>query len=169
MSTNLDTILKTYYFLRCHFYNSSRATLMNNFGNIKSSFAAVSDNNLISLLLYGNDKLDGRRNRRIFRMSTIRFIEDSRRFDEQLFYNLPASYPYAAIFICCFAEGFILLFQRASFTRYFTLGFFFIISYNFTFYISAIQMKNISCFVFCFCFKKLFRKKRNKVHIFFYI
>ena len=108
-------------------------------------------------------------NRRIFRMPTIRFIVDSRRFDEQLFYNLPASYPYAAIFICCFAEGFILLFQRASFTRYFTLGFFLIISYNFTFYISAIQMKNISCFVFCFCFKKLFRKKRNKAHIFFYI
>ena len=41
---------------------------MNNFGNIKSSFAAVSDNNLISLLLYGNGKFDDRRNRRIFRI-----------------------------------------------------------------------------------------------------
>ena len=97
---------------------------MNDFGNTKIPFAAVSDNNLISLPLYGNDKLDDRRNRKIL-MSTIRFIEDSQRFNEQFFYNLPASYPYAVIFICCFAEGFILPFQRASFTRYFTLGFFF--------------------------------------------
>ena len=89
---------------------------MNDFGNTKIPFAAVSDNNLISLLLYGNDKLDDRKNRKIL-MSTIRFIEDSHRFDEQFFYNLPASYPYAVIFICCFAEGFLLPSQKCTYLK----------------------------------------------------
>ena len=38
--------------------------------------------------------------------------------------NLPVCYVYALNFICCFAEDFILQFQRAKVTRYFTLGFF---------------------------------------------
>ena len=80
--------------------------------------------------------------------------------------NLPACYAYAVIFICRFAEGFILPFQRASFTRYFTLGFFF--DHNFNFCVSPIQIKYISNrtllyvflrSVFCFCVNELFRKK----------
>ena len=89
---------------------------MNDLENIKISFAAVSDNNLISLLLYGNDKRDDTKNRKIL-MSTIRFIEDSQRFNEQFFYNLPASYPYAVIFICCFAEGFLLPSQKCTYLK----------------------------------------------------
>ena len=42
----------------------------------------VSDNNLISLLLHGDDKFDDAKNQKIL-MSTIRFIKDSQRFDEQ--------------------------------------------------------------------------------------
>ena len=38
--------------------------------------------------------------------------------------NLPACYAYAVFFICCFAESFVLPFQRAIFPRYITLGFF---------------------------------------------
>ena len=44
----------------------------------------VSDNNLIGLLLHGDDKFDDKKNKEIL-MSTIRFIKDSQRFDEQLF------------------------------------------------------------------------------------
>ena len=43
-----------------------------------------SDNNLISLLLHGDDKFDGTKNRKTL-MLTFRFIKDSQRFDEQLF------------------------------------------------------------------------------------
>ena len=38
--------------------------------------------------------------------------------------NLPAFYVWDVIFICCFVKGFVLPFQKATFTSYFTLGFF---------------------------------------------
>ena len=46
--------------------------------------STVSDNNLINLVLYGDDKFDDTKNGKRL-MSTIRFSEDSQRFDEQLF------------------------------------------------------------------------------------
>ena len=57
---------------------------MNDFENFPTSFSTVIDNNLISLFLYGDGKFDGIKNREIL-MSTIRFIKDPQRFDEQPF------------------------------------------------------------------------------------
>ena len=56
----LSTVLKThqirfvpetttYYFLRCHFYNSNRATFINDLEIIPISFPTISENNLIVL------------------------------------------------------------------------------------------------------------------------
>ena len=56
---------------------------MNDLENVPISFSMASDNNLISLLLYGGDKVDDTKYRKIL-MSTIRFIKDSQGFDEQL-------------------------------------------------------------------------------------
>ena len=58
---------------------------MNDLENIPISFSMVNDNSLISLLLYGDDKFDDTKNRKIF-MSTIRFVKDLQRYDEQLFW-----------------------------------------------------------------------------------
>ena len=57
---------------------------MNDFENFPTSFSTVIDNNLISLFLYGDGKFDGIKNWKIL-MSTIRFINDPQRFDEQPF------------------------------------------------------------------------------------
>ena len=57
---------------------------MNDLEKIPTSFSPVSDNNLISLLLYGDDKFDGTKNRKIL-MSAIRFVKDSESFKQQLF------------------------------------------------------------------------------------
>ena len=96
VSTNLDTILKTFfscsieaetttrYFLRCHFYSSNLVTLINDLENIRISFYTVSVNNLNSLLLYGEEKFDDTKNKKIL-ISTIKFIKDLQRFDEHLF------------------------------------------------------------------------------------
>ena len=73
-----------YYFRHCRFYNSNQATLMNDLKNIFICFSTVSHNNLISLVLYGVDKFDDIKNRKIL-MPTIRFIKNSQRFDEQFF------------------------------------------------------------------------------------
>lgn len=59
---------------------------MNDMENISISFSMVSDNNVISLLLCGDGKFDDKKNRKILLMSTIRFIKDSQRLDEQLFW-----------------------------------------------------------------------------------
>ena len=57
---------------------------MNDLEIILIPFSTICDNNLISLLLYGDDTFDETKNRKIL-MSTIRFIKNSQRSDEQLF------------------------------------------------------------------------------------
>ena len=58
---------------------------MTDWENITISFSAVSDNNLISLLLYDDDSFDDTKCRKVL-MSTIRLInKGSQMFDEQLF------------------------------------------------------------------------------------
>ena len=56
---------------------------MNDLGNIPISFSRISNNNLISLLLYGDDNFDDAKNRKIL-MQTVRFIINSHRFDGQI-------------------------------------------------------------------------------------
>ena len=68
---------------------------MHDLENIPISFFTVRDKNLISLFLYGDDKFDDAKNRKIL-MSTIRFIKDSQKLDEER-YQL--SYAYAVIFV----------------------------------------------------------------------
>ena len=55
-SCSIEVESPTHYFLRCHFYNSNRATLMNDLENIPIPLPTVSYNDLISLLLHGDDK-----------------------------------------------------------------------------------------------------------------
>ena len=62
-SCGIEAETTAYYFLRCLFYNSNWATLMNDLENIPISFPMITDNNLISFLLYGNDKFDDTKNR----------------------------------------------------------------------------------------------------------
>ena len=83
-SCSIGAETATHYFLRYHFYNSNRATLMNDLENIPISLSTVSDNSLFSLLLCSDDKFDDTKNRKLL-MSTIRVIKDSQKFEEQLF------------------------------------------------------------------------------------
>ena len=86
MSVNIDTVLKTLnaicfssidaetttnYFLLCRFFNLNQATVMNDLRNLPFSFSTVSDNRLISLLLYGDDKLHDTKNRLSDQLSTM--------------------------------------------------------------------------------------------------
>ena len=53
-------------------------TLMNDLENIPFLWFVI-------IIGYGNDKFDGTKNRKVL-MSTIKFIKDSQRFEEQLFW-----------------------------------------------------------------------------------
>ena len=57
---------------------------MNGLENISIFFSPVNDDNLISLLPYGDYKFDDKKNRKIL-VVTIKFIKDSQTFDVQPF------------------------------------------------------------------------------------
>ena len=80
---SIETETTVHYFLRCHLYNANRSDLMNELNEIDSSFSTLNENKFINLILYGSHKFDGKKNHNIL-MSTIKFIKDSQRFDENL-------------------------------------------------------------------------------------
>ena len=98
-SCSIEAETTTHYFLRCHFYNSNQATLINDLENIPISFFTVSDNNLINLLLYGNDKFETQRIEQYYCQ-----ISDSLKIHRGLMSNfsdnLPACYAYIFRFVC---------------------------------------------------------------------
>ena len=57
---------------------------MNDLINIDRSLPSLSQDKLISILLYGSDAFDNKKNRKIL-ICTIQFIRDSHRFDDSLF------------------------------------------------------------------------------------
>ena len=57
---------------------------MNDLINIDRSLPSLSQDKLISILLYGSDAFDNKKNRKIL-IWTIQFIRDSNRFDDSLF------------------------------------------------------------------------------------
>ena len=57
---------------------------MNDLINIDRSLQLLSQDKIISILLYGSDALDNKKNRKIL-ICTIQFIKDSHRFDDSLF------------------------------------------------------------------------------------
>ena len=59
---SIEAETTAHYFLRCHFYNANRSTLMNELNEIDSSFSALNENKFIDLILYGSDKFDDKRN-----------------------------------------------------------------------------------------------------------
>ena len=74
--------------MRWDFCNANRATLMN-YCTWKI-FQFFFNDNLILLLLYGDNKFDDTKNRQML-MLAIRFIKDSQRFDNNFGDNLPVS------------------------------------------------------------------------------
>ena len=85
-SCSIEVESTSHYFLRCHFYDALRATLMNDLRNIDSDLPALRDENLTNILLYGNQIYDDKANQ-IILMHVIRYIKDSQRFDEPLFHS----------------------------------------------------------------------------------
>ena len=57
---------------------------MNDLINIDRSLPSLSQEKLVSILLYGSDAFDKKKNRDIL-ICTIHFIKDSHRFDDTLF------------------------------------------------------------------------------------
>ena len=74
-------------FILCQFFNDIRETLMNDLMNTNRSLPSLSKDKLISILLYGSNAFDIKKNLKIL-ICTIQFIKDSHRFDNSLFYSV---------------------------------------------------------------------------------
>lgn len=73
-----------YLFLRCQFFNAIWENLKSDLMNIDSSLLSICDEKLLDLLLYGNGKFDTKTSQNIL-VSTLKFMNDSHRFDNLLF------------------------------------------------------------------------------------
>ena len=62
-SCSIEVQSTSHYFLRCHFYDTLRAALMNDLRNIDSDLPALRDENLKNILLYGNQSYGDKTNK----------------------------------------------------------------------------------------------------------
>ena len=53
-SCSIEVEFTSHYFLRCHFFDALRVTLMNDLRNIDSDLPTLRDENLTNILLYSN-------------------------------------------------------------------------------------------------------------------
>ena len=83
-SCSIEVEFTSHYFLRYHFFDALRATLMNHLRNIDSDLPALIDENVTNIILCGNQIYNDKTNQ-IILMHLIRYIKDSQRFDEPLF------------------------------------------------------------------------------------
>ena len=81
-SNEAETML--HLFLRCQFFDDIREILIYDWMNIYRSLSWLSQDKLISVLLYGNDAFDSNKNRNIL-ICTVHFIKDSHKFGNSLF------------------------------------------------------------------------------------
>ena len=83
-SCSLETEDTEHYFLRCQNNLSFRTTLMNDLNNINTAIASLNSNDLLRVILYGDESFNKETNCKILAAS-IKFIKDTKRFEKSLF------------------------------------------------------------------------------------
>ena len=69
--------------MRCQNFSNQRNVLFDDLNSINSEILKMSENEIVQVLLFGNKSFSKDMNFRII-TSSIRFIKDSKRFDESL-------------------------------------------------------------------------------------
>ena len=80
---NIEIESTKHYLLRCSLFNDMRKTLLDNIIDIVGTIANLSEDNLVDLLLYGNDSLSLKDNMAVLKC-TLSYLKSSKRFDEPL-------------------------------------------------------------------------------------
>ena len=82
-SCSLEAEDTYHFFTRCQNFSNQQRVLFNDLNSINSKILKMSENEIAQLLLVGNKTFSKNMNLRII-TSSIRFIKDSKRFDESL-------------------------------------------------------------------------------------
>ena len=83
-SCSLELENVEHFFLRCHHFNQSRFNLKNELQLIDPNISYLPDKELTQVLLFGNSKFSSEINTKILQ-SSIKYIENSKRFEGSLF------------------------------------------------------------------------------------
>ena len=83
-SCSLEVENTLHFFLHCHHYSTFRMGLMNKVNQIDENFSYLSDDNNVSLLVYGDSRFDDNKNSFILSAS-ITYILETERFSTSLF------------------------------------------------------------------------------------
>ena len=83
-SYSLETQSTLQFFLGCQNYTTLRRAFMTELKNINDAIMSLNENDLLHVILSGNTNFDNNLNRSIL-TATIKFIKDSKRFDQPLF------------------------------------------------------------------------------------
>ena len=81
---SLEPESTSHFFLHCHHYNTIRSILFKDLNSVDKNLFKLSDNELTLILLYGSTKYS-LMNNRILLNSSIKYIENSKRFSGPLF------------------------------------------------------------------------------------
>ena len=81
---SLETEDTEHYFLCCQNNLSFCTTLMNDLNNINTAIASLNSNDLLRVILYGDESFNKETNCKILTAS-IKFIKDTKRFEKSLF------------------------------------------------------------------------------------
>ena len=74
----------SHYLLHCHHFSQFRIDLMNSVKSILENFESLSDNVKKDILLYGDSRLDGNKNKFILE-ATLTYIKNTGRFSGYTF------------------------------------------------------------------------------------
>ena len=83
-SCNVENETTNHYLLRCPFYSHLRNALLDNIIEIVGSISNLCDDELVKIILFGNEKLSAVKNALLLK-NTIFFLKSSERFDVPLF------------------------------------------------------------------------------------
>ena len=81
---NLEPESTSHFFLHCHHYNAIQSILFEDLNSVDKNLFKLSDNELTLILLYGSTK-HSLMNNHILLNSSIKYIENSKRFSGPLF------------------------------------------------------------------------------------
>ena len=74
----------SHYPLHCHYFSQYRIDLMNSIKSILENFESLSDNVKKDILLYGDSRLDGNKNKIILEV-TLTYIKGTDGFSRSIF------------------------------------------------------------------------------------
>ena len=83
-SRSLEIEDTSHYLLHCHHFSQYRIDLMNSVKSILENFESLSDNVKKDILLYGDSRLDGNKNKFILE-TTLIYIKHTDRFSGSIF------------------------------------------------------------------------------------